>query len=540
MKKKGFLLILLLIVCLFGCEMSSTTPTDEPTIPTKLERPSLVLVGEELKWEKVPYAEYYHVYANNELVSAGSATSFSLSRFVNAEYIIKVQARTHQEGIEPSEFATIKYSYYPDRGHYQILMINDTHGAYLDDDTPGLARVSAVINEVDQGKLIKIANGDIFQGSYISNVLEGLPLVEALNAMEFDCFVIGNHDFDWGLDVIHQYCDGDLTNGEANFPFLGANIIDKNTGQRVDWLDPYTVGEMGDVKVGIIGLIGYNLESSILSTRVEDYEFVYPMTIVRNCAEELRGDLGCDQVIVSIHDYDEDLNQALANLTGVYAIDGIFCGHTHQQITTSLKRSDNVQIPVVQNYDKNKSVVVVDYDLTDTSYTVKTYNPFDYNPYFEIVSLEKKYQNVIDEGNRVLGTTSYLSRSVLGHYATDLMSEKYGVDLAIMNTGGIRNYISSGTFTVADVFSVLPFDNEVITLSMKGSDIKDLYRDNADYLYFNTSFNINNINNNSYYDVAVIDYVFFNPYYDEFDGLTYYNTTDVLRDLLVDYLDQLY
>ena len=520
--------------------MPSSTPTEEEVLPYQLERPKLVLVGEELKWEPVAYASYYRVYVNEELASAGSATSFSLSKLINDEFIIKVQAISSNEAIKNSEFASIKYESYPDKGHYQILMINDTHGSYIDGDTPGLARVSAIINEVDQGNLIKIANGDIFQGSYVSNVLQGAPLIEALNAMDFDCFVIGNHDFDWGLDVVYQYCDGDPSNGEANFPFLGANIIDKTTGKRVEWLDPYTVVEVGSSKIGIIGLIGYELESSILSTRVENYDFVYPMTIVRECAKELRTDLGCDQVIVSIHDYDEALNNSLASLSGIYAIDGIFCGHTHQQISTTLKRSDNKTIPVVQNRDKNQGVVVVDYDLENPSFVVRQYNPFDYQPDYEIVSLEKKYQATINEGNRVLGNTSYLSRSVLGHYATDLMADRYDTDMAIINTGGIRAYISNGEMTVADVFEVLPFDNQVITLSMKGSLIKQLYRDNGDYLYFNTSFNINNISNDGYYDVAVIDYVFFSPFYDEFDGLEFYNTTDVLRDLLVDYLDELY
>ena len=540
MKKKILILLLLIPLLLLGCEMETQPKDDAPNLPSKLDRPNLVLINEEIRWEAVPYAEYYHVYANGELVSAGSATSFSLARFTNAEYTFKVQAKTHNEAIEDSEYASLKYSYYPDKGHYQILMINDTHGAYLDGDTPGLARVSTIIDEVDQGKLIKVANGDIFQGSYISNVLDGAPLIEALNAMEFDCFVIGNHDFDWGLEVIHQYCDGNLENGEAHFPFLGANIMDKATGERVDWLDPYTVVDLGDTKVGIIGLIGYDLESSILSTRVADYDFVYPVSIVRDLASELRNDLGCDQVIVSIHDYDENLNKTLASLTGVYRIDGILCGHTHQQIATSLKRSDNVEIPVVQNYDKNKSVVVIDYDLADTTYEVKQYNPFDYALDYDITILERQYQSTINEGNRVLGTTNYLSRSVLGHYATDLMVSKYDADLAIMNTGGVRNYIRSGDITVADVFDVFPFDNEVITLPMKGSLIKKLYNENGDYLYFNTSFNINNINNNSYYEVAVIDYVFFNPYYDEFSGLDYTNTTDILRDLMVDYLDLLY
>ena len=72
--------------------------------------------------------------------------------------------------------------------------------------------------------------------------------------MEFDAFVIGNHEFDWGLDKIARYADGDPENGEADFPFLAANIVCE--GKKLDWTEDYVIVEREGFKIGIIGVIG--------------------------------------------------------------------------------------------------------------------------------------------------------------------------------------------------------------------------------------------------------------------------------------------
>ena len=148
-----------------------------------------------------------------------------------------------------------------------IVMVNDNHGVLNEEDGSMDKIASGISQYTTKDTSVKIANGDMFQGTYLSSTLKGLPMLDALNALEFDAFVIGNHEFDWGLDEMKKYKDGDLSNGEAEFPFLGANIYDKSTGEMVDWLEPYTVVERNDLKIGIIGIIG-QVESSSLSVHV--------------------------------------------------------------------------------------------------------------------------------------------------------------------------------------------------------------------------------------------------------------------------------
>ena len=436
----------------------------------------------------------------------------------------------------------------PTTNKVNFFMINDTHGAFVDEGNyPGIARVSGLIDALESanGEYIKLANGDIFQGTYISSTLKGLPLVDALNVIDFDAFILGNHEFDWGIEEIAKYKDGDLTNGEADFPFLGANIIEKSTGDMLDWVEPYTIIDYNNSKVGIIGVIGSSQESSILSMHVEKYDFINPIYLIEEYAAELRIEKDCDVVVVASHDFDETLNSRIASLSGNSEIDAIFCAHTHQNISSTLTRSDGVTIPVVQNHDKNETATSLVLELNNykqmTSFTVNKYYPMNYQPDNDLDVVYDKYNSLIEKGNEVLGyTSSTISKSTLGYYATSAMKEEFDVDVSIINTGGVRDTIKGGDITISDVFSVFPFENEIMLVSMTGRSIKSLYNSNSSYLYFNNDFNTSSLSDSLYYDVAVIDYVFTGAYYNEFKGLAYTDTNIVLRDILIDYIDESY
>lgn len=441
-----------------------------------------------------------------------------------------------------------------------FFMINDTHGAFLDStDAVSIGRVDTLVDKLTaaNGEYIKIHNGDAFQGSYICGQKFGLPLIESLNVMDFDCFVIGNHEFDWGIDKIAQYADGDLTNGEAEFPFLGANIYYKGTKNRPEWIDAYTIVEYGDIKVGIIGVMGPDQESSILTSYVKDYEFVDPYNVINETAKTLRGTLGCSVVVVATHDYDEALNSKIASLSGNSRIDAIFSAHTHQKINETVTRADGISIPVVQNYHKNNMATSVTVKLennTMTSATVKQYYPEDYSISSEIQEIIVKYQDLITESNASLGSTRYsISKSTLGEYAVDAMlnyeygeSKFAGIDIAIVNTGGVRATISSGDITRADVFEVFPFNNRVVLVNMSGALLKSLCAKNNNYFYIGVSDEFGtyaNFEDSKVYQLAVIDYVFEGTRYTQFSNLTtnnYLQTEIIMRDLLIDYIDNKY
>lgn len=450
---------------------------------------------------------------------------------------------------EPTNTPTVP----PTVSKINFAMINDTHGAFNDsNDGYSIGRVDTLIDNLENsnGEYIKIANGDILQGSYLSSKTYGYALIEALNEMDFDAFVIGNHEFDWGIDKVAAYKDGDLSNGEANFPFLGANIVYKETGKRPDWIEPYTIVEYSDVKVGIIGLLGGDQESDILASHVSAYEFLdSPVTLIKNYVKELRVDKDCDVVVVSTHDWADNFTSSnyvnsLAALTGDYRIDALFTAHFHYLINTSINRGDGYQIPVVQNKGKNLTIQSLTLNINEhrivDSYTGRSYNPGSYAISSDLNDIFNKYLNLTNESNEIIGyTSSEITKEELGALAVKSMTN-YTYDnasfndvaLSIINTSGVRASIDKGDITVADVFNTFPFENKVILVKMKGTYIKQLT--NNSYFYKHSLYT--SFENSQVYVIAVIDYVYYSTYNKNLfaNVIEEYDPNVLMRDTLIE------
>lgn len=502
----------------------------------KLDAPIIKLTNGVLSWNKVKNAEEYHIFKNDQYLDTTTSLSYTITETPGDKYYVKAFAglsfSTNSNVVEISEDK--------DYGTINIFAINDTHGAIeTSSSTTGMAQVQSVIKSLETSSdYIKVANGDIFQGGYASNVTRGRIFIDVLNAMEFDCFVIGNHEFDWGIETISVYNDGDLSNGEANFPFLGANIVYKSSSTMPEWLEEYTIVENNGLKVGIIGVIGEGLTSSINSEFVENYTFLNPVPIVEKLSKKLRTEEQCDSVVVAIHDYEETTNNQFAKLVNDSRIDGIICGHTHQKINETVTRTDGYKIPVLQSNTKNYNVGTMSLELQNGNInkaSINHYVPTSYSSDPFIAGVISQYQSIIDEGEEVLGyTASSMSKSKLGSLAADAMVEFTNRDFACLNTGGVRGTINAGDIQMKEVYEVFPFDNYLIEVSMTGSQLKSFYNAADGYLYFSSNLNVNNLSTSKTYKIIVIDYVYNYYYYQRyFKNCPAVKLEDTIRDAVV-------
>lgn len=525
-----------------------TYKTDGSTYvdPAKLlASPSVELKGNKITWNQVRNASSYDIYVDGSIYTNVTSASymFSLDEGSYEVYVVAKGSNGYVDS-KQSNIVTLYATTGSTSGTINIFEINDTHGAcFTDDSVSGMEKVGSIINSLEDqdGDYIKIANGDIFQGGYVSNMTKGACFIDCLNALDFDCFVIGNHDFDWGFDEIAKYKDGILSNGEADFPFLGANIYYKNTSTRPEWLDEYVIVENDGLKVGVIGVIGQYLESSILTKMVEDYEFVNPTPIVSSLAKKLRTEESCDVVVVSIHEYEDYTLKDFASLKGDSRIDAIICGHTHQKISEYVRRSDGYQIPVIQSYTKNICVgtISIEYtngNVTDTS--MQHYYASSYIEDKEILAIKEDYSSYVTAGEAVIYETSTsLSKYDLGILACNAMAECTGCDFGCMNTGGVRTTITTNKVKARDILEVFPFDNEVYKVTLTGKQLKKLNDENEDYLYFSTNLDFSKLESSKTYTIAIIDYVFTGEYYDDiFNGCTYEALGCYIRDCVIESL----
>ncbi len=437
----------------------------------------------------------------------------------------------------------------------EIFQLNDTHGAYYEDDSNiGISRVKSCIEaEVnDIYGCVKIANGDMMQGTAFSNLLLGEPAVAALNEMNFDAFVIGNHEFDWSLNNLSVYKDGDDSNGELECPFLGANIVD-DQGNRPAWIEPYTIVEKGNVKVGIIGVIGDGLESSISKVTIGNYHFSSTVEAVSKYSKILTDEENVDVIIVASHGHDEVKNQEYVNSN---PIDCIINGHDHQAIEEYVSRYDGKTIPVIESNTKNITIGKVTLALDDfkkmSSFSIQHFYPSQYTQDTNLENIMKEYYSVISTyQDQVIGyRENGFTRSELAIDSCNYIARKYDADLALVNTGGVRCDITSNNITNGMVYEAFPFDNELYITSVTGAELKNMI--GYDYMtsYYYNNFNLGagyyylyeEISASKKYKIVAVDYVatkdYMLNYFDEKHGLI--QTGDYIRDCAIENIQQNY
>jgi len=450
-----------------------------------------------------------------------------------------------------------------------FVAINDIHGT-IEQNADGLYGLSNTAEVIDSfsanyGKndrlrddVILFGNGDMFQGTAISNMSKGQAVIDAMNEMGFDGMGLGNHEFDWGLDVITAYFDGDASNGEANFPLIAANVYKKSASGYVadvseddNVVNGVVVNKSG-VKVGLIGVIG-PCENSILASRVEDYSFTheYIAERVKTVATELKSE-GAQIISLNVH-YSEYYNNDFANIKNGddYLIDVIFNGHSHQKYKTSETRGDGYTVPVVQGGSNNGAIsyVKLTYNTENATFKVKDYGyrnitgndkAFDKNVEYTI----RNYKTRLIDSLPVLAVSGVTVRSGrdLAGYTGAVMTSAFGTDYAVSNYGGLRSNgnIVKGKKIKEDAFyKIIPFDNVVYVMEMQGTGLYRLFNEQSDYDYFGTKSGAKTLStleaDESYYTVAIIDYVYTGNYFDPYRQYVRndVSTTITLRDVLV-------
>ena len=364
-----------------------------------------------------------------------------------------------------------------------ILTVNDFHGAMSESGkNPGMAKLAAFLKaEVEknpEGTII-VSAGDMFQGTPESNMLYGKPVVEAMNEIGFLAMAIGNHEFDWGTQVLRERI------AQSRFSYLAANIIDKATGHGVSFVKPYTVVEKNGLKIAIIGLATPETAYKTNPKYSKNYSFADPAKTVIQLIPELKQQ-GADIIVVLSHlgSEVEPLTQQVtgeaADLARATTIDAIISGHTHQKVAGEAN-----SVPIVQAAYNGRAVgkLTFSFSKTDRQVVTAASNVIDLSannlvadPVVQAI-VDKVQEEVAPVKNKVLGHTIYelqhekFTHSVLGQWVTDSMRDRVKADIAFENGGGLRTSIPAGAITLGTLYQVVPFDNTLITIELTGKQI---------------------------------------------------------------------
>ena len=392
-----------------------------------------------------------------------------------------------------------------------IYDLNDLHGAITPSgDAMGMAYIGNFLlyhkQENPESTLI-LAGGDMLQGSALSNYYHGESVVELMNATKFDALAIGNHEFDWGLETVTDYFEPET--GIADFPLLGANVHYKGTDDIPENIDPYTILERGDLRIGVIGTIGYGLESSIATRFVEDYEFKRPGPIVEDYSRYLRQDEDVDIVLLLTHDVG-DVNSDVAMFPEDARIDAIFNGHSHQ----TFARYEN-GVPAIQSGAYGEHVGHVELTIEDKQVAdshMRNLNRYGSSllraPHPDVEALIESYVLETDEifSEEIVMPERSFSRGELTDWTAELVRVAMNADIGSQNYGGTRQPIDGNEpITISTLYDVWPFDNAVVAGEMTG-DIINEYVENNDG---NSHPGITTFEDEEIYTFVANDYIFY-------------------------------
>jgi 5'-nucleotidase len=201
-----------------------------------------------------------------------------------------------------------------------LLHTNDLHGQVMLGDQSGLAKIASLVRQIraDMPNVVLFDGGDMIHGTYEDFFSGGMAIISAMNATGYNSVVAGNHEFDFGLPALRQDVSA------ATFPILAANVKSRATGQIWSNLQPYVIVNVGEVKLGVLGItttqvVDLQWPGSITDIRVDD-----PVETAKTLIPELRKN--ADVIVVLSHlGYDNDRKLAAA----VQGIDFIVGGHSH-------------------------------------------------------------------------------------------------------------------------------------------------------------------------------------------------------------------
>ena len=242
-----------------------------------------------------------------------------------------------------------------------ILHTNDSHSQIMpqtsgkEKNLGGYERREAYIKEAkkEYPNLLLLDAGDFSQGTPYFTLFKGDAEIELMNALGYQAAVVGNHELDNGQEELARRIKN------ANFPILCANYEFDEDSPLNGLLEPYTILEVNDKKIGVIG-ITLNLKGYVSPKLIEGMHYKQPYKLMNNLALKLKNEEQCDMVILLTHvGYDRGHEQNPSDdmlAANSENIDLIIGGHSHTHIEKPnvVKNKLGKDVTIVQAGSKGK------------------------------------------------------------------------------------------------------------------------------------------------------------------------------------------
>jgi 5'-nucleotidase len=356
------------------------------------------------------------------------------------------------------------------RAQVTFLQLNDVYSTIPVDERGGLARVATLKQQLAAaGRTpFMVLAGDFLSPSVASSVFKGEQMVAALNAAGLDLATLGNHEFDFGDDVLLQRM------AEAKWQWVVSNVIDTNTGNPIGGAAPYVIRTFGTLKVGFIGLCLTTDE--ITADKLKHTRLIDPLEAAARYLPVLKQEGAA--VIVAVTHLAFATDRALAERFP--EIDLIIGGHEHYPITASENRTliskSGSDARAVARIDVNRQaqglverffeLVPITSDIPDEPRTAEVVASYERRLGTELDMVVGSTREPLDANSVRLRA----SETNLGNLVADAIRADAGADVAIMNAGSIRGdrIYPAGPLTRRTLIAIHPFGNVITKIAAPG------------------------------------------------------------------------
>lgn len=409
----------------------------------------------------------------------------------------------------------------------KIVAFNDFHGNLQSAGTfngvpaGGVDAMAAYVQQLKQQNpaTIVVSAGDMIGASpLVSALFHDEGTIESMNRLGLDFNAVGNHEFDDGKAELLPMQNGGCHPTDANtcqggevgtpvpfegakFKFLAANVVETATGKTI--FPPYGIKVVNGVRVGFIGLTLKETPTIVTPSGVAGLSFLDEVETINKLVPTLRA-RGVETIIVLIHQggggrnlnscSSGSANSAIGNIVRRLdnAVDAVISGHSHSLYNCTMPNSVGRSIPVTQAStagrvltDMNLTIETTTGDVTAASVNniVVDRSAPGFVPDATIASIVDGYSGLVAPlAARVIGAIAGPAGGDLiadSQLAATAAPEFGGAVVAFMNPGGVRNggfrYSSyPSNVTYGDAFTVQPFGNSLVTMTLTGQQLKDL------------------------------------------------------------------
>ena len=386
-----------------------------------------------------------------------------------------------------------------------ILHTTDLHGHILPtsdyDGNPnrgGLARCATQIRRWrrENPNSILIDVGDVYQGTDVSLRNKGALMIDLLNHIEYDAWVVGNHEFDWGMECFERALQ------QSNMPVLAANMLleQKPAGEFSDPKHPFAkiqpsiFKEVAGIKVAIIGVTTPGMPFWLWPEFTRGLDFRHPVEPVRRAIASAKS-RGANAIVLTGHmglktrtGGDDFANTVMALTSEFPELPVFIAGHTHQDLPSRLTngvlftQADHFGIHVGRVdllFDRNSKKL-----LRREAICELMDNRFSFDQV--VLSRAKSYlaesRAAVSEpigelaetlrGRSRPGRPSDVERLIGTAIMEMLLERNVPVDGVMHGTFDDKADLIAGPKTINDVWNIIPFENYIVTAQLFPEEIK--------------------------------------------------------------------